>query len=101
MTRNARRRHSPRQLIVRILLALLLAVLALDRPARTAGIIHVTTTAQGLDTSDGACSLSEAIYSANFDDNVVPSSWVPYTPIDSECEPGSGDDVIVLQAGAT
>jgi len=83
------------------LTTLALVTIALQRPARTAGsTIYVTTTAQGV-ADDGFCSLQEAIYSANFDFGVAPSSFNPVVKFDTGCEPGSGDDVIELQAGAT
>jgi hypothetical protein len=63
-----------------------------------AGTIHVTTNLQSI-ADDGQCSLQEAIYSANFDFGVAPSSFNPLVTFNSGCEPGSGDDVIVLQAG--
>jgi len=85
---------------------LLLACVLMSGPGRpvrlaAAGVITVTTTGQFIDPTDGFCSLQEAIYSANFDDNVVPSSWSPFATVDSECAAGSGDDIIVLEAGAT
>jgi len=85
------------------LITLALVTIALQRPARTAGsTIHVTTTTQGIHGGDGYCSLQEAIYSANLDHNSVPSALKPITFVDNpDCEAGSGDDVIELQAGET
>ena len=60
--------------------------------------IQVTTTAQGI-ADDGECSLQEAIYSANFDFGVAPSSFIPLEMFDTGCNPGSGADVIELEAG--
>jgi hypothetical protein len=57
--------------------------------------IRVTTTTQEI-TGTGDCSLQEAIYSANFDRNVAIDSTNPDHFIATECESGSGDDVIVL-----
>ena len=57
--------------------------------------IRVTTTTQEI-TGTGGCSLQEAIYSANFDRNVAIDSTNPDHFIATECESGSGDDVIVL-----
>lgn len=56
--------------------------------AHAAATINVTTTAQD---GSGGCSLSEAIIAANGDSN-------GHAP---ECTAGSGDDTIVLPAGAT
>lgn len=61
-------------------------------------VISVTTTAQGI-ADDGQCSLQEAIYSANLDFGVAPSSFDPIVTFDTGCAPGSGDDTIVLAAG--
>jgi len=86
MNPTARKRH--RRLIVRTALALLMAALISNQRVRTAGVINVTTTVQGI-ADDGLCSLQEAIYAANVD--------AAY----NGCTAGSGDDVIALQAGAT
>jgi hypothetical protein len=86
---------------------LLLVILLMSGPGHptrvaAAGVITVTTTGQAIDPSDGFCSLSEAIYSANLDDNKVPNGFtLPLALVSTECAKGSGDDVIVLQAGAT
>jgi hypothetical protein len=83
------------------LMTFALVTIALQRPARTAGsTIHVTTTAQGI-ANDGQCSLQEAIYSANLNFGVAPSSFQPLEMFDTGCDQGTGDDVIELQAGAT
>lgn len=66
----------------------------------TGAFIHVNTTAQGVDNTDGKCSLQEAIYSANFDNNIAIDSTNPDHFVTTECEPGSGDDTIVLPYGA-
>jgi hypothetical protein len=73
---------------------------ALAIPA-SAAVIHVTTTQQGIGVR--GCSLQEAIYSANFDKNVAISEIEPDGPhfVATRCEPGNGDDVIVLPAGQT
>jgi len=64
-------------------------------------IIPVTTTDQKIDGRVG-CSLQEAIYSANFDSNVAITGYSGSTPIEvvTQCVAGSGDDIIVLPAGA-
>jgi len=105
---------SRRYLWVRRGLVLLLMLAGLDRCA-TAAIIFVTTTQQKVNAT-GGCSLQEAIYSANFDDNIAidPSTPLIYDAggddnclvdgsgslLHTQCVPGSGDDVIVLPAGA-
>src|ERR1051325_8164317 len=88
--------------VLTALFTLALVAIGLQRPARTAGnTIHVTTTAQGI-ADDGLCSLQEAIYSANRDIALAPTSFNPIGGwFDTVCEPGSGDDVIELEAGAT
>lgn len=67
--------------------------------ARTAGgaVIPVTTTVQKVGGT-GGCSLQEAIYSANFDNNVAIAGYSGSTPIAvvTQCVPGNGDDIIVL-----
>ncbi len=51
----------------------LLSSLMLRPPGVSAGsTISVTTTDQGIN-GNGDCSLEEAIYAANFDDNIAPS----------------------------
>ena len=54
-------------------------------PLAAAGVITVTTTAQGVDPGDGVCSLAEAIDAANFDASVVPSDFSPDTTTTSSC----------------
>src|SRR5688572_13218992 len=66
----------------------------------TAGnTIYVTSLAQKVSES-GGCSLQEAIYSANFDSNIAIDSTNPDHFITTECEPGNGDDTILLPSGA-
>src|SRR5258707_14113565 len=50
----------------------------------------------------GPCSLQEAIYAANFDDNVAINGYVGSAPylVRTQCVAGSGDDTIVLPTGA-
>src|SRR3990172_691918 len=57
---------------------------------RASGVIHVTSTLDRLST-DGLCTLREAIIAANKD---IASSSSP-----GECEAGSGDDTIIVPAG--
>jgi Divergent InlB B-repeat domain len=67
-----------------------------------AAIIPVTTAIQKI-SSSGGCSLQEAIYSANFDNNVAISGYSGSAPrmVTTQCTPGSGDDIIVLPLGQT
>jgi hypothetical protein len=79
-------------------LAILVALLAGAEEARSA-VIPVTTVEQKISSSRG-CSLQEAIFSANFDNNVAIAGYSGATPIEvvTQCVPGSGDDIIVLPA---
>jgi List-Bact-rpt repeat protein len=82
-----------------ILLLLLMAGLGAREAA--AGVIFVTSLDSKISTT-GGCSLQEAIYSANFDDNVAirfDLEGKPYQ-ITTQCLPGQGDDVIVLPTKA-
>jgi uncharacterized repeat protein (TIGR01451 family) len=59
--------------------------------------IHVTTTAQG-NTYGAACSLQEAMYSAEFANNIAIDSTDPDHNYTTACEPGTGSgDIIVLE----
>ncbi|HWW14796.1 MAG TPA: choice-of-anchor Q domain-containing protein [Candidatus Dormibacteraeota bacterium] len=79
--------------------ALLVTLGAADRA--TANIIFVTTTHQKI-SSTGGCSLQEAIYSANFADNVAIDSYPNFSDhfITTDCVPGTGNDTIVLPTSA-
>jgi hypothetical protein len=70
----------------------LLSLTVFVSTARASSQIHVTTTAQGL-AADDKCSLQEAIYSANLDNNIAPHPAGQFT---TACEAGSGADTIVL-----
>jgi CSLREA domain-containing protein len=63
-----KRNHLTRHVWRTGLVAILLVTGVFVRPARTqtGSHIYVTTTTQGVDPTDGVCSLQEAIYSANF-----------------------------------
>jgi CSLREA domain-containing protein len=75
--------------------AILVAALgALSRDSAQAGVIFVTTTNDELN-SNGACSLKEAIYAANFDTNMI---FTPTTFYSTGCVAGSGPDRIILPA---
>ena len=89
----------------RVVLAVLAAMLvaAMATPA-TAAVIFVTTTEQKI-SSSGGCSLQEAIFSANEDDNTKAFAFYdkdgqPVT-MTTQCVAGSGDDIIVLPTRAT
>ena len=90
----------PRNL--RRLVACATAVFATLGTVRSAAgaIIPVTTLQQKI-SATGGCSLQEAIYSANFDSNVAVkySGSTPFL-VTTQCLPGSGDDSILLPAGA-
>ena len=79
--------------------ALAAAVLASARPA--AGAVIAVTTVQQKVSSTGGCSLQEAIYSANYDASLA-VKYVGGNPVfvTTQCVAGSGDDSIVLPAGA-
>jgi hypothetical protein len=64
-----------------------------------AATISVNTTNQQVN-DDGDCSLQEAIYSANFDNNIAIDTTNPDHFVTTDCEPGSGDDTIWLAQGA-
>jgi hypothetical protein len=64
-----------------------------------AGTIYVTTTNQEINT-DAQCSLQEAIYAANRDDNTAPNPSNPSLSLFTGCRPGSGDDTIYLPRNA-
>src|SRR6478672_4360885 len=68
-----------------------------------AATIVVTTTRQGVQDSsvDGTCSFQEAIFSANYDDDVAVNPNDPTHFVVTGCNKGSGDDIIILQPGAT
>jgi len=84
--------------VLPILAAIILGVVQPSAAAPT-NLIHVTTTVQGDSRGQGPsggplCSLTEAIFAANTDTNqALDASGNLYT---TGCEPGSGDDTIVL-----
>ena len=78
----------------------LLAINLIAPTAAKANVILVTTTQPGIN-SDGLCSLQEAIYSANFDNNsFVDPAHPSDPPITTGCVAGNGDDTISLPDGA-
>jgi uncharacterized repeat protein (TIGR01451 family) len=99
--RNAQcsRSSAARPMSQRLFLMAVTVIVALAHRSAAANTIYVTTTTQKI-SSTGGCSLQEAIYSANFDNNIAIDSTNPDHFITTECAPGSGDDTIVLPAGA-
>jgi uncharacterized repeat protein (TIGR02543 family) len=67
------------------------------------GRIFVTSLEDKISDHDG-CSLQEAIYSSTFHANIAIAGYDPFTNfpkiIRTQCENGTGNDVIVLPAGA-
>lgn len=80
--------------------AVVLPLTGLAPSAQAANVIHVTTATEKI-SATGGCSLQEAIYAANFDRSVAIDSTHPDHFITTECTAGSGNDTIVLPAGAT
>lgn len=64
-------------------------------PARATTTILVNTVNQEIN-GDGFCSLQEAIYAANLDDNIAPDPSNPALMLDTACPGGSGHDIIEL-----
>lgn len=65
--------------------------------------IFVTTVEQKISTT-GGCSLQQAIDSANFHSNIAIASYNDIrrpSVIVTQCEAGTGDDTIIIRAGAT
>ena len=81
--------------------ALTLAMLVAGGRGAAGAVIPVTTVEQKI-SSAGGCSLQEAIFSANFDNNVAIARYDGSTPVEvvTQCVPGSGDDIIVLPTSA-
>jgi hypothetical protein len=77
-----------------------LGLSAKSQPATPAGATIVVTDLTQKVSSSGGCSLPEAIYAANFDRNIAIDSTDPDHFVVTHCTPGSGDDTIVLPAGA-
>jgi uncharacterized repeat protein (TIGR02543 family) len=74
--------------------ALLAILVAADRSA--AATIVVNTFQSGI----GMCSLNEAIYSANFHNNIAIDSTIPDHFVATGCVPGDGNDTILLPTQA-
>ncbi|HEU5181146.1 MAG TPA: choice-of-anchor Q domain-containing protein, partial [Candidatus Polarisedimenticolia bacterium] len=67
-----------------------------------AAVIFVTSVDQKIGGEESGCSLQEAIYSANFDDNIAIARFDEDNApvfIRTECVKGFGDDTIVLPSG--
>ncbi|HEX4824011.1 MAG TPA: choice-of-anchor Q domain-containing protein [Candidatus Polarisedimenticolaceae bacterium] len=79
--------------------SILLFGAALAWPAHAA-TIHVDTTSQAIDGTDGHCSLPEAIEAANFDVDLAIDAANPDHFVVTECVPGNGDDTIVFDLPA-
>src|SRR6266542_2256959 len=80
-------------------LFVVMAVLTAASLPCAANTIYVTTTQQGI-TDPNNCSLQEAIYSANFDQNIAVDSTNPDHFYITGCVAGSGADTITLPDGA-
>jgi hypothetical protein len=72
-------------------------------PSHAQGVIYVTSLEDKI-SGTGGCSLQEAIFSANLDNNVAIDKYdLDGTPhmITTQCAKGQGADTIVLPTGAT
>jgi hypothetical protein len=76
--------------------ALLVASMGIAVPTVAAGTTITVNTVNQEINGDGFCSLQEAIYAANLDDNVAPDPANPGHLLDTACPGGSGHDVIEL-----
>jgi hypothetical protein len=86
-------------------LAILLLLLLMRPVSGNASNIFVTTLQQKI-SSTGGCSLQEAIYSANLNNNIAVARVAGDGSeifVTTQCEPGSSDgvDVIILPSGGT
>jgi hypothetical protein len=75
--------------------AMLGSLLGMAPGVLAGSVIGVTTTNQEIN-ADGFCSLQEAIYAANLDDNVAPDPTSPGDFVDTACVGGDGADIIEL-----
>lgn len=79
------------------------AIFLWAHPSHAQGIIYVTSLEDKI-SETGGCSLQEAIFSANLDNNLAIDKYgIDGTPhmITTQCAKGQGDDTIVLPTGAT
>jgi hypothetical protein len=86
-------------LAVMVLLTLPFGALITTSRATPGTPIIVTDLTQKI-SSTGGCSLPEAIYSSEYANNTAPDPANPGSFIPTTCEKGTGDDTIVLPAGA-
>lgn len=98
-SRTDARRYTGPEYLARGATPLALAVVAVLGQAAQAATIDVTTTNQEIN-DDAFCSLQEAIYAANRDDNQAPDPANPGTLLTTGCASGSGTDAIYLGAGS-
>jgi hypothetical protein len=86
------------------IIVLFTAIFFWATPLPAQGIIYVTSLEDKI-SGEGGCSLKEAIYSANFDDNVAIDEYGEFNHlphfVTTQCAPGRGADTIVLPTGAT
>jgi CSLREA domain-containing protein/uncharacterized repeat protein (TIGR02543 family) len=78
------------------------ASLTLAAPHQTSAATIYVTTLEDKVSSTGGCSLKEAIFSANLDNNIAITTYGEdgsQATITTGCVPGSGDDIIVLPTG--
>ena len=94
-TTRKRRTAIGRALALLATAALLMPAVAAPAVVRAGTTITVNTVNQEIN-GDGFCSLQEAIYAANLDDNVAPDPSDPNLLIDTACPGGSGQDIIEL-----
>lgn len=85
--------------------ALLIFCACQERAAAQTGALIFVTSLEDKISSTGGCSLQEAIYSANLNNNIAPDSLNDDASehlITTQCVPGSpdGTDILVLPAGA-
>ncbi len=74
----------------------LLAGLSIGAPVAVGATTILVNTGDQQINGDGLCSLQEAIYAANLDDNIAPDPSDPTLFVDTACPAGSGHDVIEL-----
>ena len=88
-----------------VLTVLLLVLGSPGRASAQTGAVIFVTSLEDKISSTGGCSLEEAIYSANLNNNIAPDSLNDDASehfITTQCVPGSpdGTDILVLPAGA-
>lgn len=89
------RRNPVRFAVGTTIAAMLVSLMAVVPVAQAGTTILVNTVNQEIN-GDGFCSLQEAIYAANLDDNIAPDVANPGQFFDTACPGGSGHDVIEL-----